>query len=80
MLISFSRVSDESQSPRRWKQWLHTARLIRDSDTPVQPKRANAKATMSVDEVGGVLVTSDPGGLKYTAGMRFIISCTEGSG
>lgn len=54
LLISCKRASEESHSPSRWKQWLHTASEIRDSETPVQPKSAKAKAIRSVGVEGGV--------------------------
>jgi NADH:ubiquinone oxidoreductase subunit len=76
LLISVRRVAEESQRPRRWKQWLHTAREMRDSETPVQPKRAKAKATVSVGESGGVV----PEDVKKEEGMRDRICWMGGSG
>lgn len=76
LLISLRRVAEESQRPRRWKQWLHTARDMRDSETPVQPKRAKTNATMSLGDRGG----SVPAEVKKDDGMRSRMWCMDGSG
>lgn len=76
LLISSRRVAEESQRPRRWKQWLHTARDMRDSETPVQPKRAKAKATISVGDRGGSVLDE----VKKEDGMRSRMCCIDGSG
>jgi hypothetical protein len=69
-----------NQRPVRWKQWLQTANEMRDSHTPVQPNRANRKATVLVDEEGGLSVASEPGGLKNDECTRGRISSIRGSG
>lgn len=76
-LISCRREADESHRPRRWKQWLHTAREMRDSDTPVQPKSAKPKATMSVEDVGRGVSGVD---VKNVEGMRSTMRRIDGSG
>lgn len=77
VLISCRRASEESHSPRRWKQWLHTASEMRDSETPVQPKSAKAKAVRSAGVDGGVpLVVVE----KYVDGIRVRMESTCGSG
>ena len=53
---------------------------MRDSETPDQPKRAKAKATMSVGEVGGVVSDGLLAEMKKVGGMREIMCCIDGSG
>lgn len=75
-LISLRRVSEESQSPRRWKQCSHVARDMRDSERPDQPKRAKVKATLSVADVGGGIDAD----VNKLLGRRWRISFIDGSG
>lgn len=74
LLISFNLVSEDSHKPSLWKQWSHTASEMRDSESPDQPKRANAKATISEGDDGGVVE------LNRFDGMRCTMSFMLGSG
>lgn len=78
LLISFKRVFEDSHRPRRWKQWSHTASDILDSDSPDQPKSANAKATMSEGVDGRV--DDESVELNRVGGMRWRISSIDGLG
>lgn len=77
LLISLRREAEESHRPRRWKQWLHMAREMRDSLTPLQPKRAKPKATTSTCELGTGVSGTD---VKNVEGMRWTMRRIDGSG
>lgn len=76
LLISLRRVSDESQSPSRWKQCSHVASDMRDSDSPDQPKMAKVNATLSASDDGGCTPTE----VKRLFGRRLRTSDMEGLG
>jgi len=64
----------------RWKQWLHVASAILDSDNPDQPRIANAKAVMSEGEVGGSYVVVELDAFQKLVGIRSRISEIRGPG